>query len=305
MNISIWRTARSTVVRETLDYSTAIFDGHGRAVAQSTRIPVHLNSMSVCLEEIIANWIPLEDWHEGDVVLTNDPYAGGQHLPDFVAFKPVYADGVRVAISATVVHHIDVGGGAPGSYFAGATEVFQEGLRLPPMKLVEGGRRNEAILATIRRNSREPEKIGGDVAAQLAALDVGARAVMRLVNRYDAQTIDAAMDAILDQSEAAMRGAISDIPDGTYSFEDYVDDDGQDAIGLKVAAEVVIDGDQARIDLSGSADQAPGPVNCTLNMAKSGVYCALLMAAGGKAMANTGAYRPIEIVARPGRHRQR
>ena len=142
MNISIWRTARSTVVRETLDYSTAIFDGHGRAVAQSTRIPVHLNSMSVCLEEIIANWIPLEDWREGDVVLTNDPYAGGQHLPDFVAFKPVYADGVRVAISATVVHHIDVGGGAPGSYFAGATEVFQEGLRLPPMKLVDGGKRN-------------------------------------------------------------------------------------------------------------------------------------------------------------------
>jgi N-methylhydantoinase B len=300
MNISIWRTARSTVVRETLDYSTAIFDGHGRAVAQSTRIPVHLNSMSVCLEEIIAHWIPLDQWHEGDVILTNDPYAGGQHLPDFVAFKPIYADGVRVAISATVVHHIDVGGGAPGSYFAGATEVFQEGLRLPPMKLVDAGRRNEAILATIRRNSREPEKIGGDVAAQLAALDVGARAVMRLVNRYDAATIDVAMDAILDQSEAAMRSAISDIPNGTYSFEDFVDDDGQDAVGLKVHAVVTIDGEQARIDLSGSADQAPGPVNCTLNMAKSGVYCALLMAAGGKAMANTGAYRPIEIVARPG-----
>lgn len=304
MNISIWRTARSTVVRETLDYSTAIFDGRGQAVAQSTRIPVHLNSMSVCLEEIIANWIPLDDWQEGDVILTNDPYAGGQHLPDFVAFKPVYADGpdgrTRIAISAAIVHHVDIGGGAPGSYFAGATEIHQEGLRLPPMKLVDGGKRNEAVLAIIRRNSREPEKIAGDVQAQLAALDVGARAMLRLVERYGAGEVDAAMDAVLDQSEAGMRAAISALPDGTYAFEDFVDDDGQAAEGLKVHAVVHIEGDQATVDLSGSAPQAPGPVNCTLNMAKSGVYCALLMAAGGDVMANTGAYRPIRIVAEPG-----
>ena len=300
MNISIWRTARSTVVRETLDYSTAIFDGRGQAVAQSTRIPVHLNSMSVCLEEIIANWIPLDHWHDGDVILTNDPYAGGQHLPDFVAFKPIYADGVRVAISAAIVHHVDVGGGAPGSYFAGATEVFQEGLRMPPMKLVDRGKRNEPVLAMIRRNSREPDKISGDVAAQLAALDVGGRAVLRLVERYGADMTAAAMTAILDQSEAAMRAAISAMPDGVYAFEDFVDDDGLEAIGLKVRATVTIAGDRATVDLSGSSPQAPGPVNCTLNMAKSGVYCALLMAAGGGVMANTGAYRPITIIAEPG-----
>lgn len=300
MNIAIWRTARSTVVRETLDYSTAIFDAEGQAVAQSTRIPVHLNSMSVCLERILAEWIPLDDWHEGDVILTNDPYAGGQHLPDFVAFKPVHVAGERVGVAATIVHHVDVGGGAPGSYFAGATEVYQEGLRLPPLKLVEAGRRNEAVLAIIRRNSREPEKIGGDVAAQLAALDVGGRALTRLVGRYGAPTVKSAMAAILDQSEAAMRAAIASLPDGVYTFEDFVDDDGQDAIGLKLRAAVTIAGDRATVDLSGSAPQAPGPVNCTLNMAKSGVYCALLMAAGGAAMANTGAYRPIEIVAEPG-----
>lgn len=304
MNISIWRTARSTVVRETLDYSTAIFDGDGQAVAQSTRIPVHLNSMSVCLEEIVANWIPLDEWAEGDVILTNDPYAGGQHLPDFVAFKPIYADGdagrERVGVAAAIVHHVDVGGGAPGSYFAGATEVHQEGLRLPPMKLIEAGRRNDAVLGVIRRNSREPEKIAGDVAAQLAALDVGARAVLRLVGRYGPATVRAAMAAVLDQSEAAMRAAIAAMPDGTYAFEDFVDDDGQAAEGLKVRATVSVRGDRATVDLSGSAPQAAGPVNCTLNMAKSGVYCALLMASGGDVMANTGAYRPIEIVATPG-----
>ena len=143
MNVSIWRTARSTVVRETLDYSTALFDGRGQAVAQSTRIPIHLNSMSVCLEDIIAGPIPIDDWREGDVILTNDPYSGGQHLPDFVAFKPIFADGRRVAIAAAIVHHVDVGGGAPGSYFAGAQEVYQEGLRLPPLKLVEAGQTNQ------------------------------------------------------------------------------------------------------------------------------------------------------------------
>ena len=300
MNTSIWRTARSTVVRETLDYSTALFDGQGQAVAQSTRIPIHLNSMSVCLEDIIAGPIPLDQWQDGDVILTNDPYAGGQHLPDFVAFKPVFADGRRVAIAASIVHHVDVGGGAPGSYFAAATQVHQEGLALPPLKLVEGGQLNHAVEAIIRRNSREPDKIGGDVHAQLACLEVGAAAVRRMVGRYSADALEQAMAAILDQSEATMRATLTDLPDGTWTFRDVVDDDGQQAFDLDVVARVTISGDACTVDLSDSADQAPGPVNCTLNMAKSGVYCALLSLADGAVMANSGAYRPIEVVARPG-----
>lgn len=300
MNTSIWRTARSTVVRETLDYSTALFDGHGRAVAQSTRIPIHLNSMSVCLEDIVADYIPLEDWSEGDVILTNDPYSGGQHLPDFVAFKPIYADGRRVAISAAIVHHVDVGGGAPGSYFANATEVYQEGLRLPPVKLIEAGKTNQAVIDIIRRNSREPEKIGGDVHAQIACLDVGAVAIGRLVGRYGAEALESAMSIVLDQSEEAMRLVLSDLPDGTYRFQDLVDDDGQKAIDLAVVAEVRVTGETCIVDLSDSADQAPGPVNCTLNMAKSAVYCALLSLGDGAVMANSGAYRPIEVVCRRG-----
>ncbi|MEM9354795.1 MAG: hydantoinase B/oxoprolinase family protein [Pseudomonadota bacterium] len=300
MNLSIWRTARSTVVRETLDYSTALFDGQGQAVAQSTRIPIHLNSMSVCLDEIVANHIPLDEWHEGDVILTNDPYCGGQHLPDFVAFQPIFADGQRVAISASIVHHVDVGGGAPGSYYAGAREVYQEGLRLPPVRLVEKGDVSKTVVSIIRQNSREPDKIAGDVHAQIACLKVGANAIERLVKRYGAATIMSAMNAILDQSENEMRTAISELPDGLYTFQDFVDDDGQEAVGLPIDAQVSIAGDHCVVDLSRSADQAPGPVNCTLNMAKSGVYCALLCAAGGRAMANSGAYRPIEVVSRPG-----
>ncbi len=300
MNLSIWRTARSTVVRETLDYSTALFDGAGRAVAQSTRIPIHLNSMSVCLDEIVAGAIPLDEWHDGDIILTNDPYSGGQHLPDFVAFQPIFADGQRVAISASIVHHVDVGGGAPGSYFAGATEIYQEGLRLPPVKLAENGKLKSEILQIIRTNSREPEKIAGDVHAQAACLAVGQAAIGRLAARYGASVLVEAMDEIVAQSERAMRAVISDLPDGTYTFEDFVDDDGQEAIGLLIKADVHVTGDQCRVDLSGSADQAPGPVNCTLNMARSGVYCALLCLGEGQVMANSGAYAPIEVVCRPG-----
>jgi len=300
MNTSIWRTARSTVVRETLDYSTALFDGNGRAVAQSTRIPIHLNSMSVCLEDIVAHDIPLDQWQEGDVILTNDPYSGGQHLPDFVAFKPIYAEGRRIAIAAAIVHHVDVGGGAPGSYFAGATEVYQEGLRLPPVKLVERGRTNQAVIDIIRRNSREPEKIGGDVHAQLACLEVGSLAILRLVERYGGPVLEDAMSIVLDQSEHAMRSILADLPDGVFTFEDVVDDDGQAATDLAVVARVTIEGDRCVVDLSDSADQAPGPVNCTLNMAKSGVYCALLSLGDGAVMANSGAYRPIEVRCRSG-----
>ncbi|MCP5085016.1 MAG: hydantoinase B/oxoprolinase family protein [Alphaproteobacteria bacterium] len=300
MNLSIWRTARSTVVRETLDYSTALFDGEGRAVAQSTRIPIHLNSMSVCLDEIVAGPIPLDQWSEGDVILTNDPYSGGQHLPDFVAFQPIFAEGRRVAISASIVHHVDVGGGAPGSYFAGATEIYQEGLRLPPVKLAENGKIKSEILQIIRTNSREPEKIAGDVHAQVACLAVGQAAILRLTERYGVDALVAAMQEIVAQSERAMRAVISELPVGVYEFEDFVDDDGQNAIGLKVVAQVEVSGDECTVDLSGSADQAPGPVNCTLNMARSGVYCALLCLGEGKVMANSGAYAPIGVICRPG-----
>jgi len=300
MNASIWRTARSTVVRETLDYSTALFDGQGRAVAQSTRIPIHLNSMSVCLEDIVADHIPLDEWNDGDVILTNDPYAGGQHLPDFVTFKPVFVAGRRVAIAASIVHHVDVGGGAPGSYYAAATEVHQEGLCLPPVKLVEAGRTNRAVIDIIRRNSREPDKIGGDVDAQLACLNVGAAAIGRIVGRHGADLVVDAMAAILDQSEAAMREVLAALPDGVYRFTDIVDDDGQAAVDLDIVASVEVRGDHCVVDLSQSADQVPGPVNCTLNMAKSGVYCALLSLGDGAVMANSGAYRPIEVVSRPG-----
>jgi N-methylhydantoinase B len=300
MSVTIWRTSRSTVVREMLDYSTQVFDSQGRAVAQAARIPVHLNSMSVCLDRIARDFIPLDDWNEGDVILTNDPYCGGQHLPDFVAFKPVFADGVRIGIAATIVHHIDVGGGAAGSYYPAAQEVYQEGLRIPPCKVVEAGKPNQAVIAIIRQNSREPEQIGGDFQSQLAAMEIGGQALRKLAARYGAEVLQAAMDELQNQSDRAMRAMLRELPDGTYRFTDYVDDDGITDDRLKLECAVTIEGDRCLVDFSGSSPQAAGPVNCTLNMTASGIYCALAMLADGKVMANSGAYRAIEIVAEEG-----
>ena len=146
MSVTIWRTSRSSVVREVLDYSTCVFDADGFSVAQAARMPVHLNSMASCLRTLIESYVPLEAWEEGDVILTNDPYSGGQHLPDVQTFTPVFHNGVRVGIAGILVHHLDVGGGAPGSYDANATEVFQEGICFPPVKIARRGEVNEDLV---------------------------------------------------------------------------------------------------------------------------------------------------------------
>lgn len=301
MSVTIWRTSRSSVVRDILDYSTCVFDADGGAVAQSTAIPIHLNSMPSCLHEILANHIPIEDWHEGDIVICNDPYAGGQHLPDIQTFKPVFLDGERIAIAGVLVHHLDVGGGAAGSYDPSATEVYQEGFRIPPLKIDEAGKRNEAVVKLLLRNTREPANVGGDFASQLAALDTGAANLLRVGRRYGANRLKAAMARIQDQSEAAMRSMIAAIPDGSYTFHDFVDDDGIELdTPLKIDVTLAVQGDGVTIDLDGSSPQAKGPVNCTLAMSRSAVVCGVMMALGTDIAANAGCYRPITLAAPEG-----
>ncbi|MEZ5851843.1 MAG: hydantoinase B/oxoprolinase family protein [Hyphomicrobiaceae bacterium] len=302
MGITIWRTSRSSVVRDLLDYSTCMFDAEGKSVAQATCIPVHLNSMSSCLDDVIANHMPLGDWREGDIVITNDPYAGGQHLNDILTFKPAFVDGRLVGIAGVLVHHLDVGGGAPGSYYAGATEIYQEGFRIPPMKLDDGGRRNKEVIQLLLRNSREPANVGGDFASQLAALDIGVKGLQRIARRYGPERLQDACVGIRRQSEMAMRAAIRAVPDGVYTFTDWVDDDGIDReTPLKIDVRMTVSGDTLHIDLSGSSPQAQGPVNCTRNMAASGVFCGILMAIGSEIPANAGCYVPVTIEAPEGR----
>ena len=300
MSVTIWRTSRSSVVREILDYSTSVFDADGFSVAQAARMPVHLNSMAACLRDLVEQHIPLDEWREGDVIMTNDPYSGGQHLPDVQTFTPVFCNGQRVAIAGILVHHLDVGGGAPGSYDAGATEIFQEGICFPPVRVVNAGVPNEDLIKVFLRNSREPENVGGDFASQLAALKVGARSLERLAERYGEERLAAACVRIQSQSEQAMHAAINAVPDGEYHFEDFVDDDGLGNGPLAIRAKLSIKGSALSVDLSGSSAQAVGPINCTLNMTASAVICAVLMSIGRDIPANAGCYRPIHIIAPPG-----
>jgi N-methylhydantoinase B len=300
MDVTIWRTSRSTIVRELLDYSTAVFDADGFNLAQSARIPMHLNSMGAGLRELIERFVPIEEWGPGDVIVTNDPYCGGQHLPDILAFRPVFHEGRRIAIVGTLCHHIDMGGSAAGSYGATATEIFQEGLRIPPMKLYRGGVRNDEVWAMLLQNVRKPDLVAGDLGAQVASLTVGEAGLQRLAAKYGTGAFLEAGQRILDISEAAMRDTIRRIPDGVYTFEDFVDDDGITDDPIRLEAKIEIRGDALHVDLSGCAAQVTGPINATPSMASCAVYYAVIACADEPIPANAGCYRPVSMTLPPG-----
>ncbi|HEY7551360.1 MAG TPA: hydantoinase B/oxoprolinase family protein [Hyphomicrobiaceae bacterium] len=300
MDVTVWRTSRSTIVRELLDYSTAIFDRDGWNVAQAARIPSHLNSMSTFLTEILANHVPPDRWHPGDVVISNDPYCGGQHLPDIVAFKAVFHDGRRVGFVGTLCHHLDVGGSSPGSYGSSATEIFQEGLRIPPLKLFEAGRLVEPLRALILQNVRQPELLWGDLQSQIASLNVGAAGIERLVAKLGEARFERALAQLLDASEAGMRAVIGRIPDGTYAFEDRIDDDGISGEPILIRAAVTVARDEMIVDLTGCSAQSLGPSNATLASTHSAVFYALMATADAPVAPNAGCYRPVEVIAPAG-----
>jgi N-methylhydantoinase B len=300
MDVTVWRTSRSTVVRELLDYSTAVFDRDGQNVAQAARIPQHLNSMGSGLLTVLRDHLPVEQWEDGDVVITNDPYCGGQHIPDILAFRPVFVDGVRVGIVGTLCHHLDMGGMAAGSYAAAATEVFQEGLRIPPLKLVRRCVLNEDILAMMRQNVRRPDMLWGDLQAQLASLAVGEANLRRLATRTGIDAFVAACAQMLDGSERAMRAMIGRIPDGHYEFEDFLDDDGISPDPIRIHAAVEVRGEEITIDLSGCGKQAVGPINATLASAQSAISYSVMAVSDAEIPANAGCYRPIRTIAPEG-----
>jgi N-methylhydantoinase B len=300
MDVTVWRTSRSTIVRELLDYSTAIFDRDGRNVAQSARIPMHLNSMGSFLSEILARHIPPERWKADDIVISNDPYCGGQHLPDIAAFRAVFLKGRRVGFVGTLCHHLDVGGSSPGSYGSSAIEIFQEGLRIPPVKLIERGRINEAVRMLILQNVRQPEILWGDLQSQLASLQVGAASVERLAAKVGGERFGRALRQLLDASEAGMRAVIGRIPDGAYEFEDSIDDDGITERPIRIHAKVVVASDEMTVDLSGCGPQTMGPSNATLASTCSAVFYALMASADVPVASNAGCYRPVKIIAPEG-----
>jgi N-methylhydantoinase B len=296
MATSIERSAHSQVIREMLDYSTAVFDVQGGIVAQSTRIPMHLNSMTRAVQGILALF-PLPTWKEGDVYVTNDPYSGGQHLPDIQTFSPVFHEGECVGIAGTLGHHLDIGGRGAASYGGDATEIYQEGFRIPPSKIVSEGLPNDLFLRLLEANIRVPRKTIADLQAQIAALAIGSEDVVRLARRYGSATLRAATSELVDSSEARMRAAIARMPEGDFTASDTVDGDGLDDDPLPVNVKIHRDGDGLVVDFTGTARQTRGPINCPIASTESAVYYAVTAVLDPGIPPNHGTYRPIHVIA--------
>ena len=300
MATTIERTAYSTLIRDILDFSTALFDGRGRIIAQGSRIPAHLNTMGPALETVLARHLPVAEWHEGDVVVLNDPYHGGQHLPDVFTLLPIFHDGALVAFAGAMGHQVDVGGRAPGSFGGDATEIYQEGLRLPPVKLYEAGRANRAVFDIIRTNIRQPDKTLGDLASQVAALHIGERGLRRLIARYGMPVIVGAVDELIAYSEARMRKRIAEIPAGTYTWQDVLDDDGIGDRPVRVQATVTVEGSDLTVDFTGTDPQVRGPINCMLGMTLGTAYYVAVAVLDPDIPKNYGCYAPIRVIAPEG-----
>lgn len=291
MGAALGRSALSPNIKERRDFSCAVFDPDGRMVAQAAHIPVHLGAMPRSVEAVLARY----QLGPGDVVLLNDPFLGGTHLPDLTTVAPAYHDGALIGYTATRAHHADVGGMVPGS-MPMSREVYQEGLIIPPVKLIEGGQPNSALIEVICRNSRTPSERRGDLAAQLACHRVGEERLAEQVARYGWPWVERHMAALIDYGERHMRALLSSLPDGEYRYVDYLDDDGAGGAPAEIRVCVTIRGAAARVDFSGSAPQVRGPLNAPRAVTEAAaLYCFRCL--GSPDMpSSAGAFAPLTIV---------
>ena len=294
--MALERTAYSPNIKERRDHSCAVFDARGRLVSQAAHIPVHLGAFPLMMETVV----PLFEWRPGDVVFCNDPYVGGTHLPDISLISPVFDQARDLAgFVANRAHHADVGGAFPGS-LAFTTEIYQEGIILPPLKLVEGGVTNEAVLELFCRNVRTPAERRGDLAAQLAANATGVRRLEALLTRYGPADFQARVEQAQAHSERVVRALLAQAPDGEYAAEDFLDDDGHSDEPVRIKARVTLRGGEMAVDFTGSSPQRRAPINATLAVTHSAVYYCLLCLLPEEIELNHGAFVPTRISAPKG-----
>ena len=316
MNATLVRTAYSPNITERRDCSCALFDATGQLIAQAETMPVHLGAMPFSVGAALERFPP-ETLAPGDTIALNDPYHGGAHLPDVTLVSPVFRDpddessgtdtdanrtgsfpsgeSAPIAFVANRAHHADIGGAHAGSVAADSTEIYQEGLRLPPVKLTRGGTPNESILDVIAANVRIPGERRGDLRAQQAANATGSRRYRDLCDRYGQTNLDDVLSAITAYSERRMRAELRDLPDGSATFVDYLDDDGCGTTDVRIEVTVQIDADEVTVDFAGTAPQTPGPVNAVFAVTASATYYALRCLSDPDIPPNAGCYRPISI----------
>ena len=295
MQSTLVRSSFSPIVKEGLDASASLFTLEGETLAQATAIPIHLATLIPVVRTVIGKF-PVSGMREGDIYIMNDPYHGGTHLPDIALVMPVFSRGRPIALSAAMTHHQDVGGMSPGSVPPNATEIYQEGIRIPPLKYRDGDEINRTLVDMLMLNVRVPETFMGDLNAQVAACSIGARRVGELAERYGPNHLPAIAEELLARSERLARRAIERMPDGRYHYVDWLDNDGvalDEPVRIEVTAE--IEGDRVLVDFEGSSPQVRGPFNCVPSGAYAGAYFAVLAMTDASIPINGGCFRPIEL----------
>jgi len=288
------RGAYSPNIRERQDCSTALFDASGRMIAQAEHIPVHLGAMPDAVDAVLQ-----QDPAPGDVFIVNDPFAGGTHLPDITLVSPVAPNGEVIGFAVSRAHHADVGGSAPGSMPPGAQEVYEEGFRLPAIRLVDSGEPNEAVYELLRANVRTPDEREADLRAQRAANDRAEERIGALLAEHGSTLIDA-FDAVIAYSRKRVEAELATLPDGTYRAQDILEGDGVTDDDIPITATVTIDGVSIDVDFAGTADQVAGNLNAPLSVAKSAVYFVVRAVTDPAIPPNQGCYDPVSVSAPEG-----
>ena len=300
MQSTLLRSSFSPIVKEGLDASASLFTPDGTTLAQSCSIPIHLATLIPAVAAVLQAY-PIATMRDGDAFILNDPYAGGTHLPDIAVIMPVFHRGRVIALSAAMTHHQDVGGMTAGSVPTNATEIFQEGLRIPPLKLRDAGVLNETLLALLRRNVRIPDTVIGDLNAQIAACTVGIRRISELAERYGDNQLTRIVEELLRRSELMTRRALRDIPEGTYRFVDFLDNDGIELDRqIRIEVAVTLDDGAIEIDFTGTSPQVRGPFNCVPSGSLAAACWAVRALTDPKIPTNGGCFRPISLHLPPG-----
>lgn len=296
MGVTLRRASFSPNIRERLDFSCAVFDAQARMVAQAAHIPVHLGSMPASVAAAVAEF---EEFFPGDVVVLNDPYHGGTHLPDITMISPVFAGGDLRYFAASRAHHADVGGMSPGSLPL-STELYQEGVIIPPIKLQLSGWMNDGAMALIIANSRNPEERRGDIEAQLAAHRVGERRLRDMMVQHGVERAGEHAAALLDYARKMTEAVIAAIPDGVYRYQDALEGDGQDEFEIPIQVTLRVDGKRMTVDFAGSAPQVMGNVNAVSAIVQSATWYCVRLLAEEEIPVNHGCFQPVAVITPPG-----
>jgi N-methylhydantoinase B len=293
--IALMRSAYSTNIKERRDHSTAFLDAQGRLIVQAAAsLPIHIASMSGLVRRLRVEYG--NDLNEGDIFIANDPHvAGGTHLPDIGMAMPVFVSGSLLGFMCNIAHHADVGGSVPGSMAGGLSEIFQEGIRIPVVRLFHGGKLDEALFKLILLNVRMPDERRGDYFAQVAACRLGERRMQEICKVHGLKLVTAAFDQIIARTEMRMRAAIASLPDGVYRFEDVMDDDGLGTEDIAIRLTVEVRGESILFDFGGTAAQVRGNINATRNATEAAVYYALKALLDPDIPNNQGVVNVVEI----------